>query len=138
MVQVLEVPVAEDDPLYPGGEVMGVTPGEEVGVEWVSGRVLASRARACGQVSRLAWVEAILGQAKLLVTPLFLHDICVLTLARRAGVPTVGVLTSRVGAWWAWEHLGVLPPLATTPVPPTTMPEPTIWARASNLARHYG
>ncbi|XP_071549220.1 UDP-glucuronosyltransferase 1A7-like [Panulirus ornatus] len=137
-VKVREVTIADGDPLYPDGVVMGVTPGEEGGLEWVSGRVMASRARACGQVSRLAWVEETVARAKLLVAPLFLQDICVLTLARRAGVPAVGVLTSRVGAWWAWEHLGVLPPLATTPVPPTTMAEPTIWARASNLARHYG
>ncbi|XP_037794076.1 UDP-glucuronosyltransferase 3A1-like [Penaeus monodon] len=137
-VKVLELGVSEDDPLYPGGSSVAVAPGEEEGAEWVSGRVLASRARACGLFSRLAWVEAVFRRARLVVTPLFLHDLCVLTLAQRVGVPVVGVVTSRVGAWWVWDNLGVLPPLATTPVPPATMQELDIWARASNIARHYG
>ncbi|XP_063594828.1 UDP-glucuronosyltransferase 3A1-like [Penaeus indicus] len=137
-VKVLELGVSEDDPLYPGGSSVAVAPGEEEGAEWVSGRVLASRARACGLFSRLPWVEAAFRRARLVVTPLFLHDLCVLTLAQRVGVPVVGVVTSRVGAWWVWDNLGVLPPLATTPVPPTTMQELDIWARASNIARHYG
>ncbi|XP_047494086.1 uncharacterized protein LOC125042489 [Penaeus chinensis] len=137
-VKVLELGVSEDDPLYPGGSSVAVAPGEEEGAEWVSGRVLASRARACGLFSRLPRVEAGFRRARLVVTPLFLHDLCVLTLAQRVGVPVVGVVTSRVGAWWVWDNLGVLPPLATTPVPPATMQELDIWARASNIARHYG
>ncbi|ROT84894.1 hypothetical protein C7M84_021908 [Penaeus vannamei] len=136
--QVLELGVSEDDPLHPGGSSVAVAPGEEEGAEWVSGRVLASRARACGLFSRLPWVEARFRSARLVVTPLFLHDLCVLTLAQRVGVPAVGVVTSRVGAWWVWDNLGVLPPLATTPVPPATMQELDIWSRAGNIARHYG
>ncbi|XP_042865988.1 UDP-glucuronosyltransferase 3A1-like [Penaeus japonicus] len=137
-VKVLEMGVSEDDPLYPGGASVAVAPGEEEGAEWVSGRVLASRASACARFSRLPWVESRFRRARLVVTPLFLHDLCVLTLAQRVGVPAVGVVTSRVGAWWVWDNLGILPPLATTPVPPATMQELTIWARASNIARHYG
>lgn len=137
-VKVLELGVSEDDPLHPGGSSVAVAPGEEEGAEWVSGRVLASRARACGLFSRLPWVEARFRSARLVVTPLFLHDLCVLTLAQRVGVPAVGVVTSRVGAWWVWDNLGVLPPLATTPVPPATMQELDIWSRAGNIARHYG
>ncbi|XP_069195554.1 UDP-glucuronosyltransferase 1A7-like isoform X2 [Procambarus clarkii] len=137
-VKVLEVGVAADDPLHPGGETEGVTPGEEEGVEWVSGRVVSSRVWACRQFSSQTWVEEVVSRASLVVTPLFLHDLCVLTLAQRVGVTAVGVVTSRLGAWWVWEHLGVLPNLATTPVPPHNLLHTSIWARTANLARHYG
>lgn len=137
-VKVLQIVAAEDDPMYHKGEAVGVTPGEDAGVEWVNGRVVASRIWACKEMTSKAWVGRVMSHAKLVVTPLFLHDMCVLGLAQRAGVKVVGVVTSRVGAWWVWEHMGVLPSLASTPVPPHHMTDTSIWARASNLASHYG
>ncbi|KAK4315190.1 hypothetical protein Pmani_013572 [Petrolisthes manimaculis] len=142
-VKVLEVSVAEDDPMFPGGVGVGVTP-EELEAEgrgWsvVSGRVARSRVCACRQLNREAWVKEVVSRAHLFVTPLFLHDLCTLSLARREGVQAVvGVVTTRVGAWWAWHQLDLLPPLSTTPVPPGTMGDLSIWSRAANLASHYG
>ncbi|KAK7056549.1 hypothetical protein SK128_012388 [Halocaridina rubra] len=135
-LQIYELPVMEGDPLYSDGSGTGVTSGEE-GVEWISGRVISSRVLACGSLSRSDWVNKIVERSKLLVTPLFLHDLCVLNLAQRAGVPYVGVLTSRVGSWWVWEQLGTLPLLSTNPVPPSTMEDNSIWSRTVNVARHY-
>ncbi|XP_066946716.1 UDP-glucuronosyltransferase 3A1-like isoform X1 [Macrobrachium rosenbergii] len=137
-MKIYEIPIDEEDPLYPNGVGVGVTPGEEAGVEWISGRVISSRVLACQHLSRSQWVDDVVRRSRLLVTPLFLHDLCALTLAHRMSVPVVGVLTSRVGAWWAWEQLGILPLLSTTSVPPTTMEDSSIWSRTMNIARHYG
>ncbi|KAG7153478.1 UDP-glucuronosyltransferase 2C1-like, partial [Homarus americanus] len=101
--KVLQIPVAPDDPLYPGGVASGVTPGEEVGVEWTSGRIIASRILA----------------------------------SHSTRVPVVGVVTSRMGAWWVWVNMGILPSLGSTPVPPNSMDDFGIWSRAANLASHY-
>ncbi|XP_064096071.1 UDP-glucuronosyltransferase 1A7-like isoform X2 [Macrobrachium nipponense] len=137
-MKIYEIPLDEEDPLYPNGAGVGVTPGEEAGVEWISGRVISSRVLACQHLSKSRWVDDVVRRSRLLVTPLFLHDLCALTLAHRMSVPVVGVLTSRVGAWWAWEQLGILPLLSTTSVPPTTMEDSSIWSRTMNIARHYG
>ncbi|XP_042209483.1 putative UDP-glucuronosyltransferase ugt-60 [Homarus americanus] len=136
-VKVLQIPVAPDDPLYPGGVASGVTPGEEVGVEWTSGRIIASRILACREATQLQWVKDVILSSKLIVFPLFLHDICVLSLAHSTRVPVVGVVTSRMGAWWVWVNMGILPSLGSTPVPPNSMDDFGIWSRAANLASHY-
>ena len=76
-------------------------------------------------------------QVSVIVTPLFLHDVCILALANRLDIPVIGVITSRVGSWWVWAQMGVLPMLSTTPVPLTTLNSDSIWSRAANLAHHY-
>ncbi|CAL4062474.1 unnamed protein product, partial [Meganyctiphanes norvegica] len=135
-IKLLEIPAGPDDPLYFNDDE-GITP-EDGGDDWAGGKIVASRVAACKQVSLLSWVEDAVKDADLLLAPLFLNDLCVLSLAERTGVPAVGILTSRLGAWWVWHNLGVTPPLSTTPVPPSTMSETGIWDRAANLARHYG
>lgn len=90
-----------------------------------------------------------------LVTPLWLHDVCTLALGRRLGVPVIGVLTSRVGAWWAWAQLGALPDLASAEAPTGGVlggggggdstkegggdggGDSGFYARATNLVEHY-
>lgn len=76
-------------------------------------------------------------QPALIVTPLWLHDVCTLALARRLDIPAIGVITSRVGAWWAWTQLGALPDLASASAPTGSVGESGLFARASNLAQHY-
>ena len=73
----------------------------------------------------------------MIVAPLFLHDSCILALADKLDLPVVGVLTSRVGSWWVWAQMGVLPPLSIRPVPLTTLKSDDIWSRAGNIANHY-
>lgn len=104
--------------------------------EWAVGRVVWSRVAACAGITA---VEEKIAEfsPRVMVTPLWLHDVCTLTLATRLRVPVIGVLTSRVGAWWAWAQLGALPDLASATAPTGGVGDSGFYSRLSNLAQHY-
>ncbi|XP_076047730.1 UDP-glucuronosyltransferase 3A1-like [Oratosquilla oratoria] len=141
-MKVLTLPLGVEDPLYPSGIVDGVTPQDGVNVhagEWVPARVAASRVAACRQLVAASELLTELAERKfsLMVTPLFLQDQCTLALAHRLELPVIGVITTRMGAWWVWNQLGVLPSLATSPAPLATLDQTSLWSRAANLMQHY-
>ena len=133
-MQVIEIPLTRDDPLQSEG---GVSGSDGVGVhEWATGSIVWSRVAAC---AGLAAVESKVSalQASVIITPLWLHDVCTLALAKRLSVPAIGVITSRVGAWWAWTQLGALPDLASASAPTGGVGENGFSDRAANIAQHY-
>ncbi|KAB7504156.1 hypothetical protein Anas_14164 [Armadillidium nasatum] len=136
-VKIITIPIGDDDPIRTqDNNYIGLTPEDSSRGEWVSGQILWSRVAACkGLINKES--EIIKLNPDVIISPLFLHDVCVLSLSFRLKIPVVGVLTSRVGAWWTWAQLGVLPSLSTASVPLTSLGNRGIFSRASNLASHY-
>ena len=133
-MQIIEIPVTRDDPLQSEG---GVSGSAGVGAhEWTTGSIVWSRVAACAGLAEVEFKVSAL-KPSIIITPLWLHDVCTLSLARRLSVPTIGVVTSRVGAWWAWTQLGALPDLASASAPTGSVGENGFLDRAANIAQHY-
>ncbi|KAG0710267.1 UDP-glucuronosyltransferase 2B15 [Chionoecetes opilio] len=112
-------------PSHTDGKLYEVTSGRAAAVNQAptyDPLVTSSRRLACHSLlTNTSWTKNQTFRAKIFVTPLHFHDLCTLTFARQFDLPVVGLVTSRIGSWWSWYWLDLVPPLATNAVPPNEL-----------------